>query len=125
MDWISKLWGWGLEDNSINDRCIKNNLIIDRTVFYKKNDKNNDKNNDNITNNKEDRYDKRSVSIYLHEEADCLYDICNISYNMSTLDNIYYMVNINNFDCKLSDKETMLSKVNTKTGVLEMKNIMF
>jgi hypothetical protein len=28
------LYGWGLEDNAMNDRVIKNNLIIDRSVFF-------------------------------------------------------------------------------------------
>jgi hypothetical protein len=28
-------WGWGLEDNTIYDRCIKAGLVIDRKCFYK------------------------------------------------------------------------------------------
>jgi hypothetical protein len=27
-------WGWGNEDNGLQDRCIKNNIKIDRTDFY-------------------------------------------------------------------------------------------
>ena len=27
-------WGWGNEDNCLQDRCIKNNIHIDRSVFY-------------------------------------------------------------------------------------------
>jgi hypothetical protein len=28
------LYGWGLEDNAMNDRVIKNNLTIDRSIFF-------------------------------------------------------------------------------------------
>ena len=27
-------WGWGMEDNILQQRCIKNNIIIDRHQFY-------------------------------------------------------------------------------------------
>jgi hypothetical protein len=27
-------WGWGLEDNALNDRAIQNSLIINRSQFY-------------------------------------------------------------------------------------------
>jgi len=29
------LWGWGLEDNILNKRAIENNILIDRSHFYK------------------------------------------------------------------------------------------
>jgi hypothetical protein len=34
------LWGWGYEDNALNDRVLKHNLIIDRNQFYPILDKN-------------------------------------------------------------------------------------
>tara|TARA_B110000444_G_C18790871_1_gene572380 strand:+ start:452 stop:1234 length:783 start_codon:yes stop_codon:yes gene_type:complete len=27
-------WGWGFEDNTLNDRALKNNIIIDRSNFF-------------------------------------------------------------------------------------------
>lgn len=33
-------WGWGFEDNVLQERCLKNNISIDRKQFYKINDKN-------------------------------------------------------------------------------------
>jgi hypothetical protein len=32
-------WGWGIEDNEINDKVLKNNLKIDRTNFFPFNSK--------------------------------------------------------------------------------------
>tara|TARA_Y100000389_G_scaffold36102_1_gene30687 strand:- start:16532 stop:17293 length:762 start_codon:yes stop_codon:yes gene_type:complete len=33
-------WGWGFEDIVLQDRCLKSNLLIDRSQFYNINDKN-------------------------------------------------------------------------------------
>ena len=32
-------WGWGFEDNKIYERCINNNIITNRNIFYEINDK--------------------------------------------------------------------------------------
>jgi hypothetical protein len=31
-------WGWGIEDNAMNDRCLSTGLTIDRSCFYDIND---------------------------------------------------------------------------------------
>ena len=33
-------WGWGNEDNALQNRCLKNNIIIDRSQFYPAGDPN-------------------------------------------------------------------------------------
>jgi len=33
-------WGWGMEDNVLQQRCLKRGLIIDRSQFYKIGDQN-------------------------------------------------------------------------------------
>jgi len=40
LNGFPNLWGWGYEDNALNQRAIKNNIRIDRTQFYKLLDKN-------------------------------------------------------------------------------------
>ena len=27
-------WGWGMEDNCLQKRCLRNGLVIDRSIFY-------------------------------------------------------------------------------------------
>lgn len=47
-------WGWGFEDNVLNNRCIENNINIDRSNFYKIFDKKfiyNNNNSNKILNN--------------------------------------------------------------------------
>lgn len=40
LNGFPNFWGWGYEDNALNDRALKHNLIIDRSQFYKILDKN-------------------------------------------------------------------------------------
>lgn len=85
-------WGWGFEDNMLYDRCISNNLKIDRTNFFHIGDK------DNITHyvsNNLITYNKRNPNIYKNEKSDTLFDIKNLEYHI--IDN---MINITYFTCK-------------------------
>lgn len=81
-------WGWGFEDNCIYDRCINNNIKIDRSVFYKINDK-------KITHNIGSHMrltSKREANIYKNEQPDNMYDLFDIEYYIK--DNF---INIKNF----------------------------
>lgn len=40
MNGFPNFWGWGFEDNALNDRALKHKLIIDRSQFYPILDKN-------------------------------------------------------------------------------------
>jgi hypothetical protein len=43
------LWAWGFEDNYLNNEAVKHNIYIDRSVFYKINDKRIDYYIDDVT----------------------------------------------------------------------------
>ena len=85
-------WGWGFEDNTIYDRCIKNNIKVDRSNFFPVNDKRIIREDDGIYR----LLSKGDVSVYKYEEFDNYNDIKNLNYNIQ--DN---MINITSFDCKL------------------------
>ena len=99
-------WGWGLEDNTINDRCIAAGLEIDRSVFYIINDQ------VNII-RPFDGFIKivsnRDVIIYKQEMPDTFNDIRNLKYVFEQgkqLSNVF-MLNIFSFDCMMNFKDTV------------------
>ena len=102
-------WGWGLEDNTIYERCISIGLTIDRSIFY------------NITSSMIERpfdgntklVSKRDSVVYKHETPDSLKDVKNIKYNLiednnnenKSNDQSIFMVDITGFDCEMNPDE--------------------
>ena len=84
------LWGWGIEDNVMHERCLKIDLIIDRSQFYKM--------GDNRIKQLFDGFNrvisKREGSMYKYETMDDIKCISNINYNIYNDD-----INITWFKC--------------------------
>lgn len=91
-------WGWGFEDNVMYYRCIndKNNISVDRSCFYKINDK-----HIIYINEDGDKYigDKvvsnREITMYYREDLETFNDIKNLEYSKQG-----DMLNINNFETR-------------------------
>jgi len=84
-------WGWGLEDNNINSKAIKNGLIIDRKNFFKIHDNNIIQINDDIY-----KLISKQEAWRLHTtDIDDITDIKNLNYNV---DNEF--INVEHFDTK-------------------------
>jgi len=105
-------WGWGIEDNAMNDRCLEIGLKIDRSQFYP------------IDDNRILRYFdgfKRTISrkdslIYKQKGYDSMLDLKNIKWNIH---NEY--INVTSFDCKMNPNEQIYAPIdirNTKKLVV-------
>lgn len=100
-------WGWGLEDNIINDRCLKVGLKIDRSTFYDIRDKKIVRAFDGFNR----ILSKRDSSVYKYETPDNLNSIKNIKY---TFNNEF--INITDFTCEMDEKEQDYFTYDTRRG---------
>jgi hypothetical protein len=89
-------WGWGLEDNLINDRCLSAGLTIDRSCFYDMKDTRIQRPFDGF----QRTVSKRDANVYKYESPDNMNDIKDIKY---TIQNEF--INITSFDCIMKDHE--------------------
>jgi hypothetical protein len=69
-------WGWGLEDNTIQDRCLAAGLKIDRSCFYDINDRRIVRSFDGFKR----IISKRDSLVYKHETPDNLYSLTKVSW---------------------------------------------
>jgi hypothetical protein len=89
-------WGWGLEDNLMNDRCLSAGLTIDRSCFYDIKDRRIQRPFDGF----QRTVSKRDANVYKNESPDNMNDIKDIKY---TIQNEF--INITSFDCIMKDHE--------------------
>jgi hypothetical protein len=104
---FANFWGWGIEDNVMNDRCVKTGLVIDRSQFYKIDDKKIFQN----FNGYNRIISKRDSVVYKFETPDTLDDIKNIKYNIN---NEY--INVFNFTCGMNHDDQIYTNYNIKTN---------
>jgi hypothetical protein len=98
-------WGWGIEDNAMNDRCLAANLLIDRSQFYDINDKRIMRYFDGF---------KRIISrqdslIYKQMTCDDLNSLTNVQL---TINNEY--INIKQFECKMNPDEQIYEPIDIR-----------
>ena len=96
-----------MEDNTIYDRCIKNNLIIDRSNFYKINDENIIQ----LFHGNTRYYNKRETAIYKYESPDTINDLKDINWDISN-----NMINIISFNCSIPVDDIDLNPHNIKNN---------
>jgi hypothetical protein len=89
-------WGWGLEDNLINDRCLSAGLTIDRSCFYDIKDTRINRPFDGF----QRTVSKRDANVFKYELPDNMNDIKDIKYSIQN-----EFINITSFDCIMKDDE--------------------
>jgi len=92
-------WGWGLEDNMMENRVKNNNIIIDRNDFY---GRENIKDILNINNSTLRRVSNTSKKLYFKKANTGLSTISNLKYSIQN-----EFININVFDVEIDpNKDT-------------------
>jgi hypothetical protein len=115
-------WGWGFEDNSINNRAMVNKLTIDRSTFWHIGNKNIIQLFDSCARSILVENKKRYISDSKKKDySDGLSTITNLNYNINN-----DMINIKTFDCKTTYNPDNISDVNffttQKNNMFKMKN---
>ena len=100
-------WGWGLEDNLMNDRCLSAGLTIDRSCFYDITDRRINRPFDGF----QRTVSKRDANVYKHESPDNMNDIKDIKY---TIQNEF--INITSFDCIMKDHDQIYYTYDIRKG---------
>jgi hypothetical protein len=107
-------WGWGMEDNVLQQRCMKSGLIIDRTQFYPLGDQHVLQLFEGI---KRVVINGAKANAVQDNGVDGLYTIFGLIYsisnvsdnpddNVSVVDNIYInVINIKSFQCSTSPND--------------------
>ena len=86
-------WGWGLEDNTMNERCLEVGLIINRSQFYDIKDKRILRTFDGWKRT----ISKRDALIHKNKQYDSILDLKNIKWNI-----VDEYINVTQFDCKMN-----------------------
>ena len=100
-------WGWGLEDNTMNDRVNKAGLTIDRSIFYPIRDKRISRPFDGFKR----ILSKRDASVYKYETPDNFNYINNLKYNIQ---NEY--INVTSFTCMMDHTDQDYVEYDIRNG---------
>ena len=94
-------WGWGLEDNELNDRVIKNNIKIDRSNFFEINSPKiihiKDSPNRLVTAQEVKNYNRKNLLDNLNTITNINYNIENFNNNNNKFNTDEFIININYF----------------------------
>ena len=94
-------WGWGLEDNELNNRVIKNNIKIDRSNFFKIGSPEfihiNTSSIRLVTSREVKNYNSKNLLDNLNSITNIDYNIDNFNNNNNKLNTNEFIININYF----------------------------
>jgi hypothetical protein len=100
-------WGWGLEDNVMNERCLKVGLTIDRSNFFHIKDRNIARAFDGFNRN----VSKRDSVVYKFETPDNINSLKNIKINIEN-----EFINITGFDCEMRWEDQVYKTHDIRNG---------
>jgi len=99
-------WGWGIEDNAMNDRCLAVGLVIDRNQFYDIMDQKIARSFDGFKR----IISKRDSLTYKQSACDDFTTLKNVNW---ILHNEY--INVRNFECSTNPSEEIYVPIDIRT----------
>lgn len=106
-------WGWGIEDNVMNDRSLAAGLRIDRSTFYDINDRSIIRTFDGFSR----IISKRDSFVYKHETPDDLNSLKNVNFrfvNENSNKNVT-MIQITNFQGLMNPNDQQYKPIDIRT----------
>jgi hypothetical protein len=103
-------WGWGMEDNAINDRCLAAGLTIDRSCFYDILDKRIVRTFDGFKR----IISKRDSYVYKNETPDDFHALKNMNWQFVKEEGKSFMINISNFDCMMDPNQQTYAPIDIR-----------
>jgi hypothetical protein len=102
-------WGWGLEDNALNDRCLQAGLKIDRSVFYPIMDQRIIRPFDGFKR----VISKRDAIVYKQEKPDGWRDLTELK---ASFDDANHFINVNHFRCAMDPHDQVYAAYDIRQG---------
>ena len=102
-------WGWGIEDNVMNDRCLAAGLTIDRSNFYDIADTRMVRSFDGFTR----IISRRDSLLYKTATPDNLTSLREVKWRLTSTSNAS-MINIYNFECAMNFKEQIYAPIDIR-----------
>jgi hypothetical protein len=103
-------WGWGIEDNTLNDRCISAGLTIDRSCFYDISDTSIVRSFDGFSR----IISSRDSFVYKHETPDDLNALKNVNWKILNETDTIFMIQITNFECMMNPNEQIYKPIDIR-----------
>jgi hypothetical protein len=103
-------WGWGIEDNLMNDRCLAAGLTIDRSTFYDITDTRIFRSFDGFSR----IISKRDSYVYKHETPDDLNALKHVSFRLMNETPTVTMIQVSNFQGSMNPNEQQYKPIDIR-----------
>jgi hypothetical protein len=104
-------WGWGIEDNAMNDRCLAAGLTIDRSCFYDIADPRIARSFDGFSR----IISKKDSLVYKTATPDDIQGLRDVNWRLQNItENVFY-IHVFRFECAMNYKDQIYQPIDIRT----------
>jgi hypothetical protein len=104
-------WGWGIEDNAMNDRCLAAGLTIDRSCFYEVSDPRIARSFDGFSR----IISKKDSLVYKTATPDDIQGLRDVNWRLQNItENVFY-IHVFRFECSMNYKDQIYQPIDIRT----------